>query len=69
MKRQLVYPDNIALEALQYCKFDDIILKYANEVLMNHDKHKLWSTCHIIPVPKSGNLNDVNNYYKYIKCI
>ena len=29
---------------------------------MNHEKPKQWSTCHIIPVPKSGNINDVNNY-------
>ena len=55
-------PDNIAPEALQYCKFDEIILKYPIEVLMNHEKPKQWLTCHIIPVHKSGNLNDVNNY-------
>ena len=29
---------------------------------MNHEKPKQWSTCHIIAVPKSGNINDVNNY-------
>ena len=29
---------------------------------MNHEKPKQWSTCHTIPVLKSGNLNDVNNY-------
>ena len=55
-------PDNIAPEALQYCKFDEITLKFATEVLMNHEKPKQWSTCRIIPVPQSGNLNDVNKY-------
>ena len=44
------------------------MLKYANEDLLNHLnllnhlKPNQWSTCHIIPVPKSGNLNDVNNW-------
>ena len=29
---------------------------------MNNEQPKQWSTCHIIPVPKSGNLSDVHNY-------
>ena len=31
-------PDNIAPEALTYCKLDEIIFKYANEVLMIHER-------------------------------
>ena len=30
--------------------------------MMNHEKPKQWLKYNIIPVPKSGNLNDVNNY-------
>ena len=55
-------PDGISPEILKYCNFDSIILSYANDLFMNGKMPNQWSTCHIIHIPKSGNLNEVDNY-------
>ena len=57
-----VGPDGVAPEAFKYCKFDDILLEYANKILLEKQKPMQWSTCQIMPIPKSGNLNKVDNY-------
>ena len=57
-----VGPDGVAPEAFKYCKFDDILLEYANKILLEKQKPIQWSTCQLMPIPKSGNLNKVDNY-------
>ena len=44
---------------------DDIILKLANNLLLNLEnleKPAQWSTSHIQPIPKAGDLSEVGNY-------
>ena len=54
--------DGISTEALKHCDFDDIIVKYANKLLIDQEKPDQWSDIHIIPLPKSGDLSKVGNY-------
>ena len=46
--------DGISTEALKHCDFDDIVVKYANKLLIDQRKPDQWSDIHIIPLPKSG---------------
>ena len=55
-------PDNIPPEVLKSCDFDEICLKFCNRALIENDKPDLWSYMNIIPVPKSGDLSNTNNY-------
>ena len=60
-------PDNIPPEVFKNCDFDDcnfdeICLQFCNSALMENDKPDLWSFMNIIPVPKSGDLGNTNNY-------
>ena len=55
-------PDDIPPEVLKSCDFDEICLKFCNTALMENDKPDLWSYMNIIPVPKSGDLSNTNNY-------
>ena len=55
-------PNGIVPEILKYCDIDDIILQYANSVLLHSQKPDQWSTNHLKPLPKSGDLSDVGNY-------
>ena len=55
-------PDNIPPEVLKSCDFDEICLNFCNRALMECDKPDLWSLMNIIPVPKSGDLSNTNNY-------
>ena len=55
-------PDNIPPEVLKTCDLDDIILSFCNQVLMNGRKPDQWSLSNILPVPKSGNLSNTDNY-------
>ena len=55
-------PDGIPPEAFKYADFDDIMLKFANNLLLHQDKPEQWSLSHIQPIPKSGDLSDVGNY-------
>ena len=54
--------DGISTEALKHCDFNDIVLKYANKLLIDQEKPDQWSDIHIIPLPKSGDLSKVGNY-------
>ena len=54
--------DGISTEALKHCDFDDIIVKYANKLLIDQEKPDQWSDIHIIPLPKLGDLSKVGNY-------
>ena len=44
------------------CDFDEICLDFCNRALLDNDKPDLWSYMNIIPVPKSGDLSNTNNY-------
>ena len=41
---------------------DDIILKFANNLLLKLEKPTYWSTIQIQPIPKTGDLSKVGNY-------
>ena len=53
---------HISPEILKYCKFDDIILNFANNILFLQETPAQWTSSNIKPLPKSGDLSDVNNY-------
>ena len=55
-------PDNIPPEVFKRCDFDEICLDFCNKALLENDKPELWSLMNIIPVPKSGDLSNTNNY-------
>ena len=55
-------PDNIPPEVFKFCDFDEICLDFCNKALLENDKPDLWSFMNIIPVPKSGDLTNTNNY-------
>ena len=41
---------------------DDIMFKFANNLLLNLEIPTQWSTIHIHPIPKTGDLSEVGNY-------
>ncbi|CAJ1087270.1 Craniofacial development protein 2 [Xyrichtys novacula] len=55
-------PDNIPPEVFKCCDFDEICLQFCNDALMKNDKPDLWTFMNIIPVPKTGDLSNTNNY-------
>ena len=55
-------PDTIPPEVFKHCDFDKIALEFCNKALTENDKPDLWSFMNIIPVPKSGDLTNTNNY-------
>lgn len=55
-------PDEIPPEVYKSCDFDEICLDFCNRALLENEKPEIWSYMNIIPVPKSGDLSDTNNY-------
>ena len=55
-------PDGIPPEVFKLCDFDETCLEFCNKALMENDKPDLWSFMNIVPVPKSGDLSNTNNY-------
>ena len=55
-------PNNIPPLVFKFFDFDDICLSFYNKALLENDKPDLWSFMNIIPVPKSGDLTNTNNY-------
>ena len=55
-------PDEIPPDVYKSCDFDEICLDFCNRALMENDKPNLWSYMNIVPVPKSGDLTNTNNY-------
>ena len=47
---------------------DELILGMCNKALMEGDTPKQWSEINIVPVPKSGQLNKVENYRGISMC-
>ena len=54
--------DGITAEVLKYCNLDEIVLNYANKLLLDGEKPKQWSKINVIPLPKSGDLSKTTNY-------
>ena len=55
-------PDGITPEVLKYCDLDEIVLGYANNLLINGEKPDQWSENNIIPLPNKGDLSKACNY-------
>ena len=55
-------PDGIPPEVFKYTNLDDIILEFANQMLIQSKTPAQWFKCDIVPIPKSGNLDEVGNY-------
>ena len=47
---------------------DELILGMCNKALMKGGTPKQWSEINIVPVPKSGQLNKVENYRRISMC-
>ena len=54
--------DGIASEVVKRCDLDYVILQFCNRALIERDVPDQWSSLNIIPIPKSGDLSDTNNY-------
>ena len=55
-------PDQIPPEVLKLCNLDSILLDMCNSSFMDRERVEQWSLMNIIPVFKSGNMLDPNNY-------
>ena len=60
-------PDDIPPAVVKRCDFDDIILSYANRLLIEKQKPSQWLEIDINPIPKSGDLSDTGNYRSHCK--
>ena len=54
--------DGIMPEILKRCDTDDILLHFANKLLINREKPDQFTILNLKPIPKSGNLSDTGNY-------
>ena len=54
--------DGIMPEILKRCDIDDILLHFANKLLINREKPDQFTILNLKPIPKSGNLSDTGNY-------
>ena len=54
--------DGITSEVLKHCDLDNIILEYANNLLLNGEKPEQWSKINIVPLPKTGDRGIASNY-------
>jgi len=54
--------DGIMPEVLKRVDIDDILLKFSNKVLVEHDLPDQLATMNIIPVAKKGDLSQTSNY-------
>ena len=55
-------PDNIPPEVIKNCDMDEIILRFANSLLILQEKPEQWSIANIVPIPKKGDLSKSGNY-------
>ena len=46
---------------MKNCELDDIILKIANNLLLDLEKSEHWSMSNITPIPKKGELSKGGN--------
>ena len=54
-------PDDIPPEVIKRCNLNDIILSFANKLLMENVKPEQWSEIDLLPIPKSGDLSNTGN--------
>ena len=54
--------DGITPEFLKYAGLDDLVLGFVNEAFSDGQIPERWATLVIVPVPKSGDLSNPNNY-------
>ena len=54
--------DGVSNELLKNCNIDDIVLEYANSLLLDGHKPQQWSDINILPLPKDGDLSNTSNY-------
>ena len=54
--------DGITPEFLKYAGLDDLVLGFVNKAFSDSQIPERWATLVIVPVPKSGDLSNPNNY-------
>ena len=54
--------DGVMPELLKRINIDDIILTFANKLLLTGDPPEQFATLNILPIPKSGDLSCTSNY-------
>ena len=62
VKGKVAGPGGIPPEVFMLTDIDDIILNFAKKLLLNLEKPAQWSTSHIQPIRKRGDLIEVGNY-------
>ena len=62
VKGKAAGPNGIPPEVFMFADIDDIILKFENNLLLNLEKPAQWSTSQIQPIPKTGDVSEVENY-------
>jgi hypothetical protein len=54
--------DGIVPEVLKWVPIDDLILSIINKAYTSHELPAQWTTSNIVPIPKSGDLTNTDNY-------
>ena len=54
--------DGIMPELLKRCDIDEILIHFANKLLINDEKPEQLTIFNLKRIPKSGNLSDTGNY-------
>jgi len=54
--------DGIPAEVIKYCNIQDIILYFCNKAFHDNCRPDQWNKTNIIPIPKSGDLSNPENY-------
>ena len=55
-------PDGISPEVLKRCEINDIIIGFANKIIINHEKPTQLGESDMIPIPKKGDLSLPSNH-------
>ena len=61
VKGKAAGPYGTPTEVFMVADIDDIIIKFANNLLLNLEKSAQYSTSHIQRIPKTGDLSEVGN--------
>ena len=55
-------PDDMAPEVIKRCDLAIILLDFVNKLIEHQVKPKQWSEIDMLPLPKSGDLTNTQNY-------
>ena len=55
-------PDDIMAEVIRCCDLDDIMLDFYNSTYVQQMKPSQWFLLNLVPISKTGNTADTNNY-------